>query len=116
MKKSARQWVGDLRNERVFENFYNWIFEYLKPAGGTMVSAEASLSAWRITGINEKWDWFPQWSNWLTSGKRTVGKDTWKQMPRFIDKVGSNLSKYDEMDFWPPMFDDFIIFMKGKGK
>jgi len=115
MKKLTTKWVSELTEEHVFANFYNWIFEYLKPPGGTMLSGDSALTAWRITGINKKWSWFSDWASFIAVGNKTVGKDTWKQMPTFIQKVGTNLKSYDEMDFWPPMFDDFIAFLKSKG-
>jgi len=116
MKKAARRWVDDLKTERVFINFYNWIFEYLKPVGATIVPADSALSAWRITGIAKKWGWFADWSEWLVGSKRNVDKDTWKMMLSFVDKVGTDLKKYDEMDFWPPHYEDFIQAMIQKKK
>jgi len=112
MKKATHNWIEDLKTDRVFVNFYSWIFEYLKPVGASVISGETAIQAWKITGIDKKWGWFDPWTQWLQGAKKSVDKDTWKMMPSFIKKIGTDLSQDDELEIWPPHYDDFITWMK----
>jgi len=115
MKRAAKDWAASIQQDRAFREFYTWIFDYFLQAGASAVPAELAIQAWRITGLNKRWTWFDKFVDFLLQGKRTIDKDTWKQTLRLVDSVGSDMSKFDTLDFWPPTIDDFMVHMQKKG-
>jgi len=114
MKKAAKDWVQSIQQDRPFREFYAWIFDYFLQPGASAIPAELSIQAWRITGLNSRWAWFDKYAEFLQQGKKTVDKDTWKQTLRLVDSVGTDVSKFDTLDFWPPIIDDFMAQMLRK--
>lgn len=41
-----------------------------------------------------------------------VTRDTWCMLLTVIDKIGSDLTKFDDADCWPLAIDDFFDFLK----
>jgi len=114
MKRAAKDWVQSITQDRAFREFYAWIFDYFLQAGASAIPAELAIQAWRITGLNTRWGWFDKFAEFLQQGKKTVDKDTWKQILRLVDAIGTDISKYDQLDFWPPTIDDFMAQMMRK--
>jgi len=115
MKRAAKDWVQSIQQDRAFRGFYAWIFDYFLQAGASVIPAELAIQAWRITGVNERWSWFDKFAEFLMQGKRNIDKDTWKQLLRWVDTIGTDLDKFDALDFWPPIIDDFATAMQKRG-
>jgi len=114
MKRAAKDWVQSILQDRAFREFYAWIFDYFLQPGASAIPAELGIQAWRITGLSKRWGWFDKFAEFLQSGKKTIDKDTWKQVLRLVDSIGTDISKYDSLDFWPPTIDDFMTQMLRK--
>jgi len=114
MKRAAKDWVQSITQDRAFREFYAWIFDYFVQPGASAIPAELTIQAWRITGLNSRWGWFDKFAEFLQQGKKTIDKDTWKQVLRLVDSINTDITKYDQLDFWPPTLDDFMAQMMRK--
>jgi len=110
VKSAMDKWRNDVqKNEEIFRNFYQFVFEYLKQPKTTNIDKHEALIAWKMVGIDKRWGIFDKWEKfWEENTAKVVTKDTWYMLVRFIEKMGTNVENYDENDSWPLMLDEFV--------
>jgi len=112
MIKTFKKWYSDIKDEEeIFRSWYSFVYDYLKAKQATVLAVEEAVSAWKILGINNRWNIFPKWEDYiLNSGKvKGVNADTWMMLLSLIDKVGSDPNKFDDSDCWPSVIEDFVL-------
>eukprot|EP01126_Amoeba_proteus_P000249 TRINITY_DN10081_c0_g1_i5.p1 TRINITY_DN10081_c0_g1~~TRINITY_DN10081_c0_g1_i5.p1 ORF type:complete len:268 (+),score=75.44 TRINITY_DN10081_c0_g1_i5:627-1430(+) len=112
MKEAVHEWMEEVNhNERSFENFYSFVFDFLmldRGSNATALTKEDSLKAWSVLHMDKRWSLYPKWVEyWKNNHLKGVTRDTWKMLLHFIKKIGNNPKNYDENDFWPTSIDDF---------
>jgi len=113
MNRESQTWKHQVaENQELYYMYYNYTFNYLKEEKATALPKEQALLAWKMTGVEDRWVLFPKWKQFWESGNANVTSDTWRMLLRFIDIIGDDIGKYDENDYWPTAFDDFIEYAK----
>lgn len=53
--------------------------------------------AWRMLGMDKKWKLWDKWEAWWKDNDlKGVSKDTWNMLIFFIEKLGDDVSNYNE--------------------
>lgn len=113
MKEVVKSWIAEIKDLEgfCFGSFYHYTFDYLlleKGSNATALTKEDSINAWNVLNIGKKWALYPKWIKfWSTNSLKGVTRDTWKMLPKLIEKIGDDPSKYNEDDFWPVPFSTF---------
>jgi len=114
MKAACVKWREDIAtNASEYRSFYTFVFGYLKDDKATAIDREEAIMAWRTVGIPDRWTLWDKWLQYLQENNiRSVNKDTWLMLLRFIEQVGNDVSSYDSFDCWPLIIDEYVDFLK----
>jgi hypothetical protein len=99
-----------LANDLDFKAFYTFSFDYIKisPTASILEVSEA-IMLWKLCGVPNRWGLYDSWEKfWKESKVKGINRDTWVMLLSFIDTIGVDITKYQDGDCWPSIFDDFI--------
>jgi len=116
MKTKVDLWRNNIRdNSGEFKSFYYFVFTYLKAEQATAIPTEEALLAWGMVGLPPRWTYWGLWTSYLEDNSiKSINKDTWNMVFRFIDVVKNDINNYDSLDCWPGVIDDFAEYIKSK--
>jgi len=119
MKGAVQRWKNEIStNEDNYVSFYAFVFDYLRSQEGESklsLAKDDAIMAWELLGMKKRFKFYPQWcAFWKENSLLGVPRDTWILLLKFIDKVGDNVSNYNEDDCWPCVYDDFVDFLKSR--
>eukprot|EP00727_Mastigamoeba_balamuthi_P007603 m51a1_g3463 hypothetical protein (383) ;mRNA; f:731290-732966 len=98
-------------DDRTFETFYNWVFEYLR-AEGRSLSPELCHTAWQILGMETRWPLFGKWEAFVKAKlTRAMSRDTWQQIIPFSRAYPADVKDYDPAADWPTLMDEFVDWL-----
>jgi len=111
MKKAIAKWTKEIQTDQTcFKSFYIFVFNYLKgEERATVLSKRDAVYGWQLLGMDKKFHFWKQWEKfWDENDLKGVNLDTWCMLPRFVDHIGNDVSKFSEDDAWPLIFEEFV--------
>jgi len=114
IKSSVAKWVKELEKNdpNLNKSFYIFVFDYMRREKGekcTALEKDDAIYCWTLLGFNKKFKFFDQWEKYLkTCDSKGVNRDVWDSLYRLHEKLGGDIKKFDEDDFWPILIDDFV--------
>jgi len=112
LKEKIKEWKKDLENDNVFKDFYFFLFDYLRE-DKTQLLTEEALMVWSTVEMEKKWKLFPEFVKFLEEeGKKTISKDSWRQLLDFSAEYKENFDNFDETSAWPLLFDEFVEWVQ----
>jgi len=80
--------------------------------GQRILAIDMAVSLWQLVFSQQEPPILARWLHFLEKHPevRGIPRDTWNMFLNFVTVVGEDLSKYDEAEAWPSLFDDFVEF------
>lgn len=101
-------------DQEKFKELYKFTYKFgLDSANGQRIlPVDMAVSLWVLVFSQQEPTVLPRWLHFLDKHPQVRGipKDTWNMFLNFVTVVGSDLSRYDEAEAWPSLFDDFVEF------
>jgi hypothetical protein len=114
IKAAVNRWIKELEKNdaNLNKSFYIFVFDYMRREKGekcTALEKDDAVYCWTLLGFNKKFKFFPDWEKFLkTCDSKGINRDVWDSIYRLHEKLGGDIKKFDEDDFWPILIDDFV--------
>lgn len=114
LKSKLEKLRAELWDERIFKNFYLWVFKYAKEGNARSLDAQSAVELWKLI-LEDRFKYLKEWCEFVTEVKKakTISKDTWNQLLEFKKQVQNGIENYDENGAMPVIFDDFVDHVNG---
>jgi len=107
IQQKCEEWKASIRDERIFKQFYHFVFDYLRGDKKILMIESAEL-VWHMLIMPRKWGLYDKWMEYLKVKQvQCVNKDVWQQLAEFMTVYPRDLTEYDESAAWPLLFDEF---------
>lgn len=113
LKSSLENAVKEVEDSQVFSEVYRFAFRFALDVecGQRSLPVEVAISLWRLVFTHQSVPLLERWIQFLEqnpSPVRAIPRDTWHMFLHLVDAVGDDLSRYDDTEAWPSLFDDFV--------
>jgi len=97
-----------------FKDLYKFTYKFGLDSenGQRILPIDMAVSLWQLVFSQQEPSILSRWLHFLEKHPQVRGipRDTWNMFLNFVTVVGDDLSKYDEAEAWPSLFDDFVEF------
>jgi len=113
MKDMIQMWKDEIANyPEEFRSFYTFIFDYIIDERSTAVDKNEAVLCWTMIGLPRRWSFWEHWLRFLQEKQiKSITKDVWVMLLKFIEQIGNDISLFDPFDCWPLTFDEFSEFI-----
>ncbi|EFX75977.1 hypothetical protein DAPPUDRAFT_214153 [Daphnia pulex] len=113
LKFSLEQLVKEVEDSEVFSDVYRYAFRFALDVecGQRSLPVDVAVSLWRLVFTHRPVPLLDRWIEFLEQSPppvRAIPRDTWCMFLHLVDAVGNDLSRYDDTEAWPSLFDDFV--------
>jgi len=132
LKSSLELLVKEVEDSEVFSEVYRYAFRFALDAecGQRSLPVDVAVSLWRLVFTHRPNLLLERWIEFLEQNPPPVRaiprynimffvllqilnsllycRDTWCMFLHLVDAVGEDLSRYDDTEAWPSLFDDFV--------
>jgi len=97
-----------------FKDLYRFTYKFGLDitSGQRILPVDMAVSLWLLVYSQQEPPLLKRWIHFLEKHPQVRGipRDTWNMFLNFNNVVAEDLSKYDEAEAWPSLFDDFVEF------
>lgn len=102
-----------------FGDVYRYAFRFALDVeyGQRSLPVDVAVSLWRLVFTHRPSQLLDRWIEFLEqvpSPVRAIPRDTWCMFLHLVEAVGNDLSRYDDTEAWPSLFDDFVEWANDK--
>jgi DCN1-like protein 3 len=113
LKNALHLLVKEVDDKEVFSSVYRYAFRFALDAdcGQRSLPVEVAVSLWKLVFTHKPVPLLERWIEFLEQSPppvRAIPRDTWHMFLHLVDAVGDDLSRYDDTEAWPSLFDDFV--------
>jgi len=79
--------------------------------------AAVAARVWELL-LAKRWSLLPRWQAFLKEHHldneqqpRPISRDTWALLLEFATNVNADMTRYDPLEAWPVLIDDFVDFV-----
>ncbi|XP_057369115.1 DCN1-like protein 3 [Daphnia carinata] len=113
LKFSLEQLVKEVEDSEIFSDVYRYAFRFALDVecGQRSLPVDVAVSLWRLVFTHRPALLLDRWIEFLEQTPppvRAIPRDTWCMFLHLVDAVGNDLSRYDDTEAWPSLFDDFV--------
>jgi len=113
LKSSLENAVKEVEDSQVFSEVYRFAFRFALDVecGQRSLPVEVAITLWSLVFTHQSVPLLERWIQFLEqtpSPVRAIPRDTWHMFLHLVDAVGDDLSRYDDTEAWPSLFDDFV--------
>jgi len=111
--------VKEVDDSENFNDMYSFAFRFALDVecGQRSLPVEVAISLWKLVFTRKLVPLLERWIEFLEqspSPVRAIPRDTWHMFLHLVDAVGDDLSRYDDTEAWPSLFDDFVEWANDK--
>jgi len=113
LKSNLENVVKEVEDSEVFGDVYRYAFRFALDVdcGQRSLPVDVAVSLWKLVFTHKSIPLLDKWIEFLEqnpSPVRAIPRDTWHMFLHLVDAVGDDLSRYDDTEAWPSLFDDFV--------
>ena len=107
--------IETCETEQSFEPFYKWIFQHALSVKSTKnLDIKTALELWKMAFSKRDCVFFNDWKKYFHEHPdiKVITHHQWNTFLEFLERFKSDSSTYEEKDYWPKLFGEFVANQK----